>query len=323
MTIVESGDSRKVRFDLVTAGHQFLLNALPFRHPESLDALTTFISAAKRCRLSPFESDAILLRCLRVINRHMGGTVPSLIDRYITDASSLGNCLESFGRCVEDVFRYRGLGDGRVRQAVGVITTSYHQAALTPSSIADAVKVRLPTLCTAFKQQTGLSLSEYIREVRLQRAARLLTTTDMSIKEVWASTGYNHASNFDHAFKQRFMVTPREYRARNVPLALAPSPDVETGSRDEGSPGSFSKERVMVVDDDENTRTTVALYLRRQGYGAIAVSTGVEALAEIERARPDVILLDYRLGDMDGLECLARAPAAPRGRPARGDALDG
>jgi DNA-binding NtrC family response regulator len=64
--------------------------------------------------------------------------------------------------------------------------------------------------------------------------------------------------------------------------------------------------RVLLVDDDDTFRRVMASELTRRGYGVIAVSSARDALAQSAQMTPDVILLDLRLPDMDGIEVLKR-----------------
>ena len=63
-----------------------------------------------------------------------------------------------------------------------------------------------------FKQQTGQRLGHVIIEQRLDRAAQLLKSTDLRIKEIAGAVGYEHASSFIRAFERRFIQAPHEYR---------------------------------------------------------------------------------------------------------------
>lgn len=66
-----------------------------------------------------------------------------------------------------------------------------------------------------FKQATGLALGHLLAEKRLQRAANLLTSTNLSIKEIACAVGYEHCSSFTRAFERRFEQAPRQYRMEN------------------------------------------------------------------------------------------------------------
>lgn len=62
--------------------------------------------------------------------------------------------------------------------------------------------------------------------------------------------------------------------------------------------------RVLVVEDDPRLRQPLTLTLRAKGYDVVAVDTGRDALAAVAGERPDLIVLDLGLPDMDGLRVL-------------------
>lgn len=63
---------------------------------------------------------------------------------------------------------------------------------------------------------------------------------------------------------------------------------------------------VLVVDDEPIIRDTVSLNLRREGIVVLPAGSGPEALAAMERSRPDAVVLDIMLPGMDGLEVCRR-----------------
>jgi AraC-like DNA-binding protein len=65
-----------------------------------------------------------------------------------------------------------------------------------------------------FKTQTGVSPGEYFIRLKMERAAHLLTTTLISIKEIMALVGYDTRSNFVGQFRKYFDCAPSEYRKR-------------------------------------------------------------------------------------------------------------
>jgi DNA-binding response OmpR family regulator len=65
-------------------------------------------------------------------------------------------------------------------------------------------------------------------------------------------------------------------------------------------------EKILIVDDDIDTLRLVGLMLQRQGYEISAASNGIQALAMAQRERPDLILLDLMMPDIDGVEVTRR-----------------
>ncbi|HTN49088.1 MAG TPA: response regulator [Burkholderiaceae bacterium] len=67
----------------------------------------------------------------------------------------------------------------------------------------------------------------------------------------------------------------------------------------------MSSARVLIVDDDADVRRMLLEYLGAHGYEVAAAADGAQMRAELEKARPDVVLLDVGLPGEDGLS-LAR-----------------
>ncbi|UGQ48170.1 response regulator transcription factor [Massilia endophytica] len=67
-------------------------------------------------------------------------------------------------------------------------------------------------LSPMFREQTGMSIAEFARSTRLERARSLLETTELDIQEIAMLTGYNNGGNFATAFKTAMGMTPKEYR---------------------------------------------------------------------------------------------------------------
>jgi len=68
-----------------------------------------------------------------------------------------------------------------------------------------------------FKQRTGLGLGQLLTEQRMRQATDFLMHTNMSIKEIASSLGYEHASSFTRAFERRFRQAPSCYRQEQSP----------------------------------------------------------------------------------------------------------
>ena len=67
----------------------------------------------------------------------------------------------------------------------------------------------------------------------------------------------------------------------------------------------------LVVDDEVDLATAAQLALARLGYQTCAAHDGLAGLAAAQRLRPDLVLLDYEMPELDGLQVLARLKADP------------
>ena len=64
--------------------------------------------------------------------------------------------------------------------------------------------------------------------------------------------------------------------------------------------------RVLIADDDPFTCEVLRRFLGEKGFEVSSANDGERALAAIETFAPDIVLLDIRMPNMDGVECLRR-----------------
>ena len=72
------------------------------------------------------------------------------------------------------------------------------------------------------------------------------------------------------------------------------------------------KQKVLVVDDEENIRMLIRFNLEKAGYEVLEAADGKEALGMAQKSLPDIIILDLMLPGMDGLEVCRNLKQAPQ-----------
>ena len=98
-----------------------------------------------------------------------------------------------------------------VRRAVIMIDADL-SADLSAGVLAAALDVSLGYLSTVFKKEVGVTVSEYVRNKRMEYAEHLLKTTDQQVQSVAISVGIVDLNYFTRLFKARTGKTPTEYR---------------------------------------------------------------------------------------------------------------
>jgi len=80
--------------------------------------------------------------------------------------------------------------------------------------IAQHAGMSIPSLNRHFRQHLRISPGEFLAQLRVAKACRLLTETSMSVLEVGLESGYNNAAAFSRAFRRMIGATPSDWRAR-------------------------------------------------------------------------------------------------------------
>lgn len=99
------------------------------------------------------------------------------------------------------------------RDVTGIIATEYGDD-LVLEEIARRVASSRRQLQRAFAEVGRTSFRSYLTSFRMDRAAELLVTTDLTVRDVAAAVGYRQPAQFAKAFRRRHGCAPSEYRVR-------------------------------------------------------------------------------------------------------------
>lgn len=102
-----------------------------------------------------------------------------------------------------------------IESAILYIQTRYMDKNLSQNAIADKLKISPVTLGKMFREITGETLVDYIKDIRLNKAKDYLKETNYSIDEIIDEIGWGNKKYFSTVFKQTFGVTPMEYRLKS------------------------------------------------------------------------------------------------------------
>jgi CheY-like chemotaxis protein len=75
-----------------------------------------------------------------------------------------------------------------------------------------------------------------------------------------------------------------------------------------------SVKKILLVEDNNEVRELLALFMKRLGYKVFEATTGVEAIDLASTVHPDLIMMDLRLPEMNGTEATASLKANPSTR---------
>lgn len=103
--------------------------------------------------------------------------------------------------------------ESRRVQKVKQYINDHYAEPLTLTGMADLVGMSPVAFSRFFRMRTGRTLSDYIIDIRLGYAARMLVDSTKNISEVCYECGFNNLSNFNRTFKAKRGYTPRDFRA--------------------------------------------------------------------------------------------------------------
>ena len=101
--------------------------------------------------------------------------------------------------------------DGRIEWATAEIEQRLGEP-LNIARLADALNLSPSRFSHLFREQVGVSPMRFVRDRRMERAAALLESTFLTVKEVMARVGCNDPSHFARDFRAHHGISPREWR---------------------------------------------------------------------------------------------------------------
>jgi len=102
----------------------------------------------------------------------------------------------------------------RIGKAIQFIETNFHDN-IYIQQLAELSFMSIRNFQRIFKEATGLSPNDYLLELRIQHASKLLTETDSAIYDVSERVGITDWFYFSKAFKKKFGVSPLKYRKQS------------------------------------------------------------------------------------------------------------
>lgn len=98
-----------------------------------------------------------------------------------------------------------------IQKAVSYLNEHFTEK-ITLEKLAQELALSTNYLGQLFKQQLGCTFHEYLNRLRLKYACRLLRATDLSVKEIGFTAGYQSTEHFLYVFRSNLQLTPTQYR---------------------------------------------------------------------------------------------------------------
>lgn len=101
----------------------------------------------------------------------------------------------------------------KIRRAMDFIRENYRRD-LNMATVSNYVSMNYTLFSNEFKKYCGVNFVNYLKEIRIQEAKRLLEETDQKISEIGAAVGYDNDKHFMKTFRSFCGMSPSEYRRR-------------------------------------------------------------------------------------------------------------
>ncbi len=97
----------------------------------------------------------------------------------------------------------------------------YYKQNLRLEDVAATASMSTTAFCRFFKKSAGKTFVEYVNELRIGNACRLLIESEMTISEICFEVGFNNISNFNRRFLEYHSISPKEYRKEFTKQSIA------------------------------------------------------------------------------------------------------
>lgn len=101
--------------------------------------------------------------------------------------------------------------DEFLKQAEKIVIANLQNADFDTIALAGALKISKSTLYRKMKQAINQNSTEFIRDLRLKHAVKLMKSERFNMDEIGLYVGFNSTSYFNRSFKKKYGITPREY----------------------------------------------------------------------------------------------------------------
>ncbi len=119
------------------------------------------------------------------------------------------------GHCIKAKNVVKNEGDiyKKLKKSLSFIETNYSEH-ITVAEAAEMSNYSESYFSKIFRQHTGSSFTQYLKNYRLERAAEKLRTTNTHISEIAFSVGFNNLSYFTRAFKENYGMSPKSFQIK-------------------------------------------------------------------------------------------------------------
>lgn len=150
---------------------------------------------------------SIVLRMNKMLDINAGRRLVLLVEIFqlLAESISLRTIVQTFN----ENYSQNDLG---TMSKIMDFTFSNFSNSISLEEVAQVSNRSVSSFCKYFKSRTRLTYISYLNSLRLEEAARLLKNSTKNVSEICFEVGFRNLSNFNRQFKERFGISPQEYK---------------------------------------------------------------------------------------------------------------
>lgn len=113
---------------------------------------------------------------------------------------------------LEECIRQRKNGVGRAAKQIQDYLKEHYAEEANLEKIAEKIGLTSAYISTIFKKETGMTITNYLIQIRLEKAKEMIRDTNMTISEIAYAVGYVDTRYFSKLFIKNVGIKPVEYR---------------------------------------------------------------------------------------------------------------
>lgn len=138
----------------------------------------------------------------------------TLLDKSARQRAALGEAMARGAAIEPSEVVIAPIDEDYLKRAVAVVEEHIADSEFSVAELGEALGASRSQIYRKFDTLAGIKPADFIRQVRLRRAAQLLRSTQLNVQEIAYRTGFNFIRYFNKHFKDMYSMTPTDYRAR-------------------------------------------------------------------------------------------------------------
>jgi YesN/AraC family two-component response regulator len=142
--------------------------------------------------------------------------IAKLIEKEVTPDLMFRRMTDAFNQLCQVVNVNKKSHNHELKQEIlAYIQSQFASSDLSLDAIAEHFDLSMKYVSNFFKEQTGTTFTDYLNDVRMRHARKLLSTTQLSVNEITLKVGYQSTNTFCRAFKRTHGLSPTVFRSSN------------------------------------------------------------------------------------------------------------